>query len=140
MLVFSGVGSLLSGRLAPRPRLGMALAAGVVVAWGALLLAGLEPAMLAALGLPYWARAGLVLAVVAPVSVALGLPFPLGLARVGQGGFLPWAWGLNGAFSVVATPLANLVAREAGFDRVLLVAILLYVACLPTFPSPRKGH
>ena len=50
----------------------------------------------------------------APVSVALGLPFPLGLSRMGHGGFLPWAWGLNGAFSVVATPLANLIAIKVG--------------------------
>ena len=73
----------------------------------------------------------------APVSLALGLPFPLGLSRLGGGGMLPWAWGLNGAFSVVATPLANLIAREAGFDRVLFCAALLYVIALLTFPTAR---
>ena len=75
---------------------------------------------------------------IAPVSVALGLPFPLGLNRAGTGGFLPWAWGLNGAFSVVATPLANLIAREAGFSRVLLCAAILYGIALVTFPALRK--
>ena len=71
------------------------------------------------------------------MSLALGLPFPLGLSRLG-GGMLPWAWALNGAFSVVATPLANLIAREAGYDRVLLCAALLYVLALITFPATRK--
>ena len=85
-------------------------------------------------------RASLVLAVVAPVSLALGLPFPLGLARTGSGGLLPWAWALNGAFSVVATPLANLIAREAGFSRVLLSAAVLYVIALVTFPAARKSR
>ena len=89
---------------------------------------------------PGSARAALVLAVLAPVSVALGLPFPLGLARTGSGGLLPWAWGLNGAFSVVATPLANLIAREAGFSRVLLCAAMLYVMALVTFPAARKSR
>jgi hypothetical protein len=78
------------------------------------------------------------LAIVAPVSVALGLPFPLGLSRAGSTGFLPWAWALNGAFSVVATPLANLIALEYGFDRVLLAALLLYVTTTLAFPSLRK--
>ena len=90
--------------------------------------------------LPWLARAALVLAVLAPVSLALGLPFPLGLARTGSGGFLPWAWGLNGAFSVVATPLANLIAREAGFSRVLLCAAVLYVVALVMFPAARKSR
>jgi hypothetical protein len=94
----------------------------------------------ATLGLPWVVRASLVLAVVAPVSLALGLPFPLGLARTGSGGLLPWAWALNGAFSVVATPLANLIAREAGFSRVLLSAAVLYVIALVTFPATRKSR
>jgi hypothetical protein len=94
--------------------------------------------MLATLALSWPIRAALLLAVLAPVSVALGLPFPLGLARTGHGGFLPWAWGLNGAFSVVATPLANLIARQAGFDRVLLCAAILYGIALVTFPAMRK--
>ena len=79
------------------------------------------------------------LLLIAPVSVALGLPFPLGLNRAGTGGFLPWAWGLNGAFSVVATPLANLIAREAGFSRVLLCAAILYGIAVVTFPALRKN-
>jgi hypothetical protein len=70
--------------------------------------------------------------------VALGLPFPLGLARLGPGGALPWAWGLNGAFSVVATPLANLIAVKQGHARLLELAILLYGLILVSFPRLPK--
>ncbi|HKM61106.1 MAG TPA: hypothetical protein VJY39_01320, partial [Acidisphaera sp.] len=62
----------------------------------------------------------------------------LGLSQAGPTGFLPWAWGLNGAFSVVATPLANLLARESGFERVLLAAALLYGIAAVSFPLARK--
>jgi hypothetical protein len=137
MLVFSGVGSMLADRLAVAPRMAMAAAVLVVVGWCAALLAGLQPLMLATLSLPWLARAGLLLAVLAPASLALGLPFPLGLARVGNGGVLPWAWGLNGAFSVVATPLANLVAREAGLTDLLIAAGALYAVALVCFPARR---
>jgi hypothetical protein len=99
----------------------------------------LEPAMLDTLDWPFVVRAGLLLGAIAPVSISLGLPFPLGLSRAGSGGFLPWAWGLNGAFSVVATPLANLIAREAGFSRVLLCAAILYGIALVAFPALRKN-
>jgi hypothetical protein len=102
------------------------------------LLAGLQPLMLATLDWPWLLRAGIVIAMVAPLSLALGLPFPLGLSRVGSGSFLPWAWGLNGAFSVVSTPLANLTAQQFGYDRVLIVAMLLYVTSLIAFPRARK--
>jgi hypothetical protein len=126
-------------RLARSPHRAIALACLVVLAWCVAVLLGLQPAILATLAMPWPARAALVLAVLAPVSLALGLPFPLGLAHTGAGGFLPWAWGLNGAFSVVATPLANLIAREAGLSRVLLSAAVLYVIALVTFPAARKN-
>ena len=141
MLVFSGIGSMAADRLAEAPRAAMAGAALVVVAWCAAVSLGLQPLMLATLDWPWMARSALVLAVLAPVSLALGLPFPLGLTRVGNGGVLPWAWGLNGAFSVVATPLANLIAREAGLDDLLIAAAVLYAVALACFPGtpPRRG-
>ena len=142
MLVFSGLGSLLADRVDGQPgRLpGRAVAIVTLVAmvWIGAVLLGLRPLMLATLSLPFAARAALVLVVAAPVSLALGLPFPLGLSRLGGGGMLPWAWALNGAFSVVATPLANLIAREAGYNWVLLCAAMLYVLAFISFPTARK--
>ena len=137
MLVFSGLGSLLADRVR---QTGIALSAAVTVGWCALALLFLEPFLLSTLNLPWAARALVLLALIAPVSVALGLPFPLGLARAGSagGGLLPWAWALNGAFSVVATPLANLIAVQYGFDRVLLIAAVLYVVIVIAYPSIRK--
>jgi hypothetical protein len=138
MLVFSGLGSLWSERYAARPRHGMMLVTVVVLGWCLAALLFLQPVILATLDWPISVKSGLLLLVIAPLSAALGLPFPLGLSRAGTGGFLPWAWGLNGAFSVVATPLANLIAREAGFSRVLLCAAILYGIALVTFPAMRK--
>jgi hypothetical protein len=135
MLAFSGGGSLLASRFNANPRHGVLLAMAVLAVWSLVVWFLLEPAMLASLSLPFMVRAGLVLLLVAPVSVALGLPFPLGLTQAGTGGFLPWAWGLNGAFSVVATPAASLLAREAGFSWVLLTAVILYGIAMISFPS-----
>src|SRR5271166_1170615 len=138
MLICSGFGSLLTERFGGRPRQFMALAALVVLLWSAAAAAFLQPVVLATLDWPFPARAVLLLGLIAPVSVALGLPFPLGLKQTGSSGFLPWAWGLNGAFSVVATPLANLIAREEGFMWVLLCAAIPYGIAVITFPAMRK--
>jgi hypothetical protein len=98
---------------------------------------GGEPALLSRLGMDLPVRAGLVLLVTAPVSLMLGMPFPLGLSRLGEGRLLPWAWALNGAFSVVATPLANLVARQAGFSWVLYAGAAFYVLAFLALPRRR---
>jgi hypothetical protein len=140
MLICSGAGSMLAQKFAADPWRGMALAASIVIVWCGLLYFGLQNVMLATLSLPWLLRAGLVIACVAPVSMALGLPFPLGLSRAGSDGFLPWAWGLNGAFSVIATPLANIIALTEGFDRVLLCAGVLYVTSIVAFPAMRKSR
>jgi hypothetical protein len=139
MLIFSGLGAMQEHRFAAKPHRALGFAVAVVVIWGVLIGLGLQNFMLATLGLPWIARAAIVVALIAPLSLAMGLPFPLGLGRVAGSGFLPWAWGLNGAFSVVSTPLANLIALQMGYSRVLFAALLLYGTCVVAFPSSRES-
>lgn len=138
MLVFSGIGAMWAGRVtAP----GRALVLAVLVALGcsALALLGVRGAVLAALDWPWALRAALLILSLAPISLALGFPFPLGLDRFQQegAGLLPWAWALNGAFSVVATPLANLLGHGAGLSWLLAAGMLCYAAALIAWPGKR---
>jgi SAM-dependent methyltransferase len=135
MLIFSGLGSFISSRLGAAAEQTVWLAFGVVLMWGGLMFCLSTPVLLGAGNLPYALRIALVVLVMAPVSLAMGLPFPLGLAQVDQKFFLPWAWGLNGAFSVVATPLANLLLRNIGLAAVLGGAVLLYGIAATSFPA-----
>ena len=79
------------------------------------------------------------LAVTAPLSVALGFPFPLGLYlfRGDRSHFLPWAWSLNGSFSVIATPLANVLAVALGYKIVLALSAALYALVYFAYPVAR---
>jgi spermidine synthase len=138
MLIFSGLGSLLSLRLAPTPFRGICLAGAAIALWALIVSTSLPTAMLSGDALPFFIRCTLVILAIAPVSISLGLPFPLGLAQVSEGRMLPWAWGLNGAFSVVATPLANLIARNYGLNTVLEAAVLLYGLAVISFPAYRR--
>jgi len=138
MLLFSGLGSLAGDRLTMPNRRWLTLACLAVLLWCVVEIVGVQPAMLATLDWPWPLRWALVLAIVAPVSLALGLPFPLGLACLGQNSStLPWAWGLNGAFSVVASPMANLIAREWGLNRLLLCAAAMYAVAMASYPAKR---
>ncbi len=131
MLIFSGLGSMAANRLRLR------------FAWGAILgilglcLAVLPAVILATIGWPLPVRLGLLALLIGPLSFALGMPFPLGLAEAGKTGrgFLPWAWALNGAFSVIATPMANLIATELGFRFLLGGAAVLYGLAWLSFPA-----
>jgi len=64
----------------------------------------------------------------APLSFAMGMPFPLGLTatRHNDPQLMPWAWGINGCASVLSAILAILLAIEIGFSGVMLSAIFFY--------------
>ena len=122
-LLFSGWGAAVAGRSAdPRRTLSRALA-GVVLLVAALGVA--LPALFAStLALPLPARLGLAVVTLAPAAFLMGMPFPSGLALVGRQGaaFVPWAFGVNGGASVLASVVAILVAMAAGFSTVFVLA------------------
>jgi hypothetical protein len=136
MLIFSGLGSYYSSRYLRHPKKGLTLACAIVVAWLALAWLFLDGLLIAMLGMPLAFKLLALLALIAPVSFALGFPFPLGLYlfRGNRAHFLPWAWSLNGSFSVIATPLANLLALSAGYKMLLVFSLLLYAIVYVTYP------
>jgi hypothetical protein len=142
MLVFSGIGSLLAERFRRhRPKFGLGVAVAVILAWAELMILGLDPLLAATAAAPGAVQILIVVALAAPLSVALGMPMALGLGqfRGDQLAFLPWAWAVNGACSIVATPLANLLAASVGFRLLPFAAIVLYFVVLLTLPTGRSS-
>jgi hypothetical protein len=64
-----------------------------------------------------------------PMGVALGIPMPTGmrLLSVRAPQMLAWAWGINGALSVLGATLAIFIAMNWGFRVTLLTASLTYL-------------
>jgi hypothetical protein len=137
-LVFAGIGAGLSPRLEARlvdSRIGarwgaipVALAGIAVVALGYLLL--LPPLLSGVPHLSLPLRFAVALALIAPLALFMGMPFPLGLARVAREDpdFVPWAWGLNGCASVVSAAAATLMMMTLGFAATVIGAVLVYLA------------
>jgi len=140
-LVFAGVGSWLSRLGSPRLRARLS-AAVVAIVITSLAYLWLLPALFDALvHWPLYAKAAVSLLLIAPLAVPMGMPFPLGLAELGarDPALLPWAWGINGSFSVVSAVAAPLIAMEWGFSGLILVSVGLYAAVPWVFRGKRTA-
>ena len=64
------------------------------------------------------------MALLVPIGIALGIPMPTGLRLLRQAApeMLPWAWGINGALSVLGATLAIFIAMNWGFSTALAAA------------------
>ncbi|MGH9804174.1 MAG: SAM-dependent methyltransferase, partial [Candidatus Acidiferrales bacterium] len=142
VLVFSGFGSLLAGRLQQRrSAFARPARACAVVAALALLLAFLLPLLLPPLlSLSVAARIAITLLLLAPLALLMGMPFPLAWQRLesARPALLPWAWGINGCASVVAAVLATLLAMSFGFRVVFLSAAGFYLVAAAAAPQPQS--
>jgi hypothetical protein len=126
LLLFSGLGSLASGRLPYRAAL--ATLVFVVLAYPFFLPRLFDLFLGAALSL----RLLVAVAALAPLGFLLGVPFPRGIGWLERRavGLVPWAWGVNGAASVVASVGAALLALSFGFSWVLIAGALCYSGAL----------
>ncbi len=125
LLIASGLGSLSSRRV---PWRAGAIALTVAIALyptliraltGAILLAPIEVRMIGG---------GLVLA---PLGFLMGTMFPKGITYL-EGRApeqVPWAWGINGAASVISAVASALLALTFGFSAVIACGAVCYGAC-----------
>jgi hypothetical protein len=137
LLIFSGLGSLISGSIhfhRSNHGLTAALAAFIIL----LYLFILSPLLHLGTSLPTVPKILFCMLLIAPPAVIMGMPFPLGLERLANHSKsqAAWAWGINGCVSVVSTGLATIVVVEFGFSAVMLCACAAYgVAALSTAMS-----
>jgi hypothetical protein len=80
-------------------------------------------------------RMAIAVAVLVPIGVALGIPMPTGLRMLSSRApdLVAWAWGMNGALSVLGATLAIFIAMNWGFGVTLLAAASTYLVGLAAF-------
>ncbi len=134
-LLFAGLGSRLAGRLAWEARRIVVGAAMVITGLALAYLLLLPPVFHALAGLPDAGRIVVSLALIAPIALAMGMPFPIGLRQLANAApaFIPWAWGINACVSVVAAVLATWLAMHLGFSAVVVLAVLGYLLAAGVF-------
>jgi hypothetical protein len=123
ILAAGGIGSALSGRVSMRTA---CLAAAGLGAVAAFVLPRLIPILLP---LELGGRIAVAVALIVPLGLVMGMPFPQGLRRTGEGSLPPppFYWGLNGVMSVIGSVTTVLVALVFGFQIAMLAGSALYL-------------
>jgi hypothetical protein len=125
LLIGSGAGSLLSQRYEvlrrPRTLPGITL---LIILYG--LLLPKAPILLTVLTPPL--RFAAVFIALLPLGFPMGIPFPVGMRILGERdpSLIPWAWVINGSFSVLAPVMARMLALTTGFATVAHLAAAAY--------------
>jgi hypothetical protein len=130
LLLGTGLGSALSRRFpdaALARRAGYTLVA--IIAIAVSFVALITPAVDWAIPFARATRILLAVAVILPIGMVLGVPMPAGIRLLSARNpeLLTWAWGMNGAFSVVGATLAIFIAMNWGFQATLFTSAAAYL-------------
>ncbi len=134
LLIFTGAGASLSERFGAAARKNLRLIVPLILVV-LTLTAFLTPLIFNfALGWSLFWRVVLSVLMLAPLGVLLGMPFPAGLRIVSAEAqtLVPWAWGVNGFFTVIGTISALIIGMAFGFKVVLIIAAACYLLALAT--------
>ena len=132
MLVGSGVGSLLVGKISDEKLWAAPLVAAATIL---AIPIGAHPLLLEAVdGEGTVARVVAVVAFLSVPSLVMGMPFPAAIQklRAKRPLLVPQAFAANGLASVLAGPIAVIVAMNAGFEGVLAAACAAYIVAALT--------
>jgi hypothetical protein len=138
LLISTGIGSYAAGGLRASSKWSFVpIIAAILGALGVMAL--LTPYVLsAALGLALLWRVLISLLLIAPLGFVLGMPFPKGLRAVAEAApeLVPWAWGVNGFFTVIGSVAAVILGMAFGFRFVLGVSAVCYLLALAAITLP----
>lgn len=117
LLMFSGLGSLWSNRITARTAATACrvtlLLCGVLAVYGL----ALPPLLKSLIGFPFAAKALIATLIVLPPGFLMGMLFPLGVKSIPTDAtrLIPWMWGVNSGFSVLASILSLYMSMSWGF-------------------------
>jgi len=129
ILLASGIGSFLSRNWSSRPLQLLAVAIPLLVSAVVVELFFVNRAILRLMYLSHLFRALAVVAMLAPLAILMGMPFPAGLRHVDsyRPELNPWAWGINACATVMGAPLCILISSSLGFTTTLLIGAVVYL-------------
>src|SRR4051794_26259352 len=136
LLLGTGVGAAWSRRFElDGLRRSGAVAIVVVAALAGVFIIVATPIVTWAIPLARGLRMAVAVGMLLPIGVALGIPMPTGLRLLSRTApqMLAWAWGMNGALSVVGATLAIFIAMNWGFTAALLTASATYLFAAAAF-------
>jgi hypothetical protein len=135
LLAFAGLGSLAASAVREISPRALRVLLGVIVALVLGCVGAIDHLLPQLLGWAFPIRVAAAAALLAPLGLALGMPFPLGI-RVLDARYpplVPWAWAINAFLSVFSSIFCIVLAMVVGFSSVLILAAAVYALGLLTF-------
>jgi spermidine synthase len=144
LLIFTGVGSLLTERYANRRNRALLSLLGALFVLMLFYRLGLASTVSAFITYPLAARIPIAIAIIAPLGLCLGAFMPIGLTTVArlsshEKQYIAWAWAVNGFFSVMSSILATILSMSFGFQAVLMIGMVVYavgIVSMTRIPEP----
>jgi hypothetical protein len=134
MLVFSGIGSMLAGRISQQNILrGLRTIIFILCTLLILYVYGLPIVFDMFLGMSGYIRLIVSVLLIVPLGTLMGMALPLGIRLLEYDGkaMIPWMWGVNGACSVMGSIIAWGLSLNFGYTITLWTATAVYAsACL----------
>ncbi|MEO0479172.1 MAG: hypothetical protein AAF196_06805 [Planctomycetota bacterium] len=128
LLVSAGIGSSIAGAWSNKPRRTVVVSVTMIWIMLAGIHLGLDELFSVTAGLERPLRVLIAVGVLVPLGIPLGAMFPTGLACVKERSplFVPWAFGINGVFSVIGSSIVLPGALILGFPSMAVVAAVTY--------------
>ncbi|MFZ7104009.1 MAG: hypothetical protein ACOWWO_15325 [Peptococcaceae bacterium] len=124
LLTSGGIGSLLASKL---KKLSPVIPAGFVAAYTIFISSFLPKIFTSWQGASLEVKMLVTIITLAPLGLALGIPFPSGLSQLeSTKELIPLMWGINGWASVLGSILALMIAMILGYSWALLLGSLIY--------------
>lgn len=127
LLFTSGLGSYYSGKFQNNKKMRLAIPL-VIAAILVLYAFVLSPILTATIGIALPLKIMIAVVLLGTLGFFLGMPFPIGIDYLSGKNTddIPWAWALNGYFSVISTVLATIISVELGYLLLLSMAAFIY--------------
>jgi hypothetical protein len=143
VLAFSALGSYLSGRISEddlRTALIKLLPALIVLVL--IYIVALPPIFYGLVHLAREFRIVIAVVLMAPLAMVMGMPMPIGIRILARHApeIIPWAWGVNGATSVMGSVAALVIAILSGFNQALLIGAGLYLIAMFLMTRRQAGE
>jgi hypothetical protein len=100
----------------------------------------LPPIFYGLVWLPHPARIIIAVVLMAPLALIMGMPMPIGIRLLARHSpeIIPWAWGVNGATSVMGSVAALVIAILTGFNQALIVGAGIYLLAVLFIRHPKS--
>lgn len=137
LLISSGIGSYFSDYFRISRKKLVSYSIVFIAGYMLIILLAADRFFVSIINAPLLVKLAFSILIMIPPGAAMGIPFPSGVSVLKNRSdcSVPWAWSINGYFSVIISTGAVLIATNIGLTLTGIIAIVCYLCALLVFPK-----